>query len=166
MGFTIIELLTAFSLASVVMVMLFNILVMVKKTYTQKSIQSELWMGQALLARELYHDTYEYTLETVSGSKNNYTLTFQKQDGTTLTKTLKITETAITYGDYQYKVPNNSEAKISISSPQMTNHTGSTHGYVLLNIPIYSSVTGEKKNYGVNVIYLYTNGKVTISITS
>ena len=40
-GFTVVELLTSFTLASVVMILLFNILIAVKADYVENKIETE-----------------------------------------------------------------------------------------------------------------------------
>lgn len=174
-GFTIIELLTAFSLATVVMVFLFNILVSVKKNYIQNTVESELYAQQALLSRALSQDAREWTLVRITGgatSSGNYSYTFSflDDDNNTITKTLTITETQVKYGDYQYDVLEKASSTIQLtasgskSGVSMITRASSKTPYAILNIPIYSDVMGSE-NYGVKIIYMYTPQTV-VSVTS
>lgn len=163
-GFTIIELLTSFSLASVVMLFLFNILVIVKKNYTKNSVRSELVVNQSLLSSELYHDAYASTLVSVGGTKNDYTFGFRDSAGTTVTKNLKITSNSITYGDFTYKVNEDSDAQIATNETKMSQYSSGNISYMELRIPIYSSITGEKKDYGIRFVYLYDTGSISYTV--
>ena len=68
-GFTIIELITSFSLTMVVLVFLFNIVVTMKETYVTNSAKSDLIVTQSLLSTALNEDLYNnLTAFRISGA--------------------------------------------------------------------------------------------------
>lgn len=76
-GFTVVELLTSFSLATVVMVFLFNILISIKEGYINHKILSEANTDQAFISRIINEDARNYVLTdepTFNNSKTTLTL--------------------------------------------------------------------------------------------
>ncbi len=165
-GFTIIELLTSFTLSTVVLVFLFNIIVIIKENYINSSLRSELVLQQSLLSDQLNYDAMEYTLVSATGSGGNYTFTFRKSDGTQFTKNLKVTGSSITYSGngetFNYQLVTEASPVIKVNKVDKKTQTGN-YSYLYIDISITSTMF-ESQNFGVSVVYLY-NSSASVTLT-
>ncbi len=166
-GFTIVELLTAFSLSMVVMVFLFNIVMMIKENYLAQSIKSELIVQQGLLSDELAHDASEYTLIQMSGKKGEYNFLFQDASGNSVMKKLMVTSSSITYSGngktYEYQFVDKADPVIEVSEVKERTD-GMDIGYVFLDISITTPLI-ENEDFGVKMVYLYSPLFATIDVS-
>ncbi len=167
-GFTIIELLTSFTLATVVLVFLFNILVIVKENYLNTSIKSELVLQQSLLSDQLNYDAMEYTLVSATGSGGNYTFTFRNDSGAQIQKTLKVTSNSISYSgsgnEFYYQLVE--EASPTIQVKKVNKQTqGGNYSYLTIDISITSSLF-ENQDFGVKAVYLYNTAGSNVTLSA
>lgn len=166
-GFTIIELLTSFSLAMVVMVFIFNIVLLLKNSYILNSAKSELIVNQSLLSVELNSDFEEGKLFSfrpdISCGEYCYTvkLVINSEE---ITKMLLIDKenNTIKYGSYIYILESTeSIGDINVCKNE-TNANGKMNSYIVIDIPIKSSIV-EDTNFGVKVIYPYNDDGTEIT---
>ena len=97
-GFSIIELIVSFTICTVIMIVLFQIVLVLKDLYEKSAIKTTLLNRQNIIVNLIYSDILEKELNNVS-SCGTYCITF---DFTTVSKQLKYStsDNTISYGDY------------------------------------------------------------------
>jgi len=153
-GFTVVELLTSFTLASVVMILLFNILIAVKADYVEDKIETEYNAQQSLLSHALNKDATNCSLSAMTKTGNTFLLSFMKSDTCSGgSKTLKVEETKITYNGKVYEFPDGVTIDVSGSSAKEGDISGIQ--YFFLKIPITMNIysTGETRKLDITSFY-------------
>lgn len=163
-GFTIVELITSFALASVIMTFLFSIVMVLKNTYISKHVKTELVIKQSLLSQKLNDDFISNNVTAIKtcGSKC-YDISLSTGD----TKRLIVSETGdmIKYGDYTYKLTNSSYVgKLNAYIEYIeVDSTALNNGILVIEIPIYNKKY-QDENFGVKLIYQFNSNIYNISI--
>ena len=102
-GFTLVELITTFALAAVIITILVNIVLIIKDIYVKYEIKTEMLIKQGEL-NSVVNDAIENgKVSSCSISGNEYTFTMLDSS----THTLTISSDTITFDDYVYKAGNN-----------------------------------------------------------
>ncbi len=70
-GFTIVELLTSFMLATVVLIFLFNILLSIKEGYLGHKENTDMATDQSFISRIINEDAHNYVLTSAPTSSND-----------------------------------------------------------------------------------------------
>ncbi len=164
-GFTIVELLTSFSLASVVMILLFNILLAIKEDYIQDKTEVELASQIALLANTLNEDAGNCTLSSTTSNTKVYTLKFTPSSTCDVSqKQLSYSESngisTITYDGEKFVFPDG----VSIQSFKLLERNTVTSSdntynnsipYTVLEISFHAEfpISGTSKDETIKVIY-------------
>lgn len=152
-GFTIVELLTSFTLATIVMIFLFNILLVVKKDYMIKKLETDFNVQYALLSDALNKDATNCPINQITESGNTLSITFQtKENCPNGISKLVIEDNQITYKGEIYKFPEGiTIEKDEVKFERKTN----TFSYYYLNIPISIdfAATGDSKNVSLTSFY-------------
>jgi len=163
-GFTIVELITSFALASVVMIFLFTIVMFLKNNFIVKSVKTDLLIKQSLFSKELNKDFRNNRLMSYNtcGAK---CFEYHFSDGTT--KQLIVSESGdlIKYGDYTYELPNSSYAGTIHTSVEYFNVDNNlvNDGILVIDIPIKNKKY-PNENFGVKIIYQFNSKIYNISI--
>ena len=170
-GITTIELITSFVLASVIFVILFNVVLMIKDVYSENGIKTELLINQANLSTSLNEKiNNDHTLLEPSfnydSEKEIYTYIFNV-DGEDISLNICIKENNqyISFNNYTYELSD----KVYIDTPIINDGikigdsdfvytVGVTDEAVfntmlVIDIPIKSKKVDG--NYGVKVVYQY-----------
>lgn len=169
-GFTVVELLTSFTLASVVMILLTNILLTIKENYLQNKLEVELESQVALLSRRLNEDATNCTAtsfgqwgsfidfnDTPSCDFSSMKLTITQEDDRAIA-TIKKYDISGTVSDDKYEFPKGTSVSATgISRIILTNDKGNELSYLLVQFDINATMpmTGEKKTKHVKVLYNY-----------
>ena len=154
-GMTVIELITSFVLASIVFIILFNVILSLKDVYVDNGLKTKLLIEQANLSRSLNKEinsskTIISINKSVDEQSLNYTFTYS--DGTS--KTLIINDGEITFDGFTYELEDNITSK-GIDNDYISVKPLSTFNLLIIDIPVESSsVSG---NYGVKVVYRFTD---------
>ena len=158
-GFTIIELITSFSLTMVVLVFLFNIVIIMKETYMTNTDKSTLIVNQSLLSTALNEDFYDKavsfnSVSCGSGYDKCYKMGFKGGGGATLS--ISTSDNKIKYGEAIYSSEDVDfiVGNVSACKQEYQDATYATNSYLNLKIDITSPVI-ENYQFGVNVIHLY-----------
>lgn len=157
-GFTIVELLTSFALATVVMVFLFNILLIIKKDYMVKKLDIDFSTQQSLLSDALNKDATNCPIEQIFKKDNTFSIVFQGgKNCPSSISTVVLEERRITYNGIIYNFPEGVTINVAASSAELKKINNLSYYY--LNIPIslefYS--TGEKKDTSLTSFYIMKN---------
>ena len=155
-GFTIIELLTSFSLALVVMVFLFNIVLLLRDNYTYNSTKSSLMVEQSLLSSELNADFVGDVVEKiVSCGTDCYDVTVNINNVSKIKRLeVNFTEQTIRYGTYKYTLAETETIESFTVCKNETNASANMNSYLIIDIPITSKVMVDV-SLGVKVVYPY-----------
>lgn len=161
-GFTLVEMLSAFILSSIIIIILFELIINLKEIYQTSGIKTELLNKQYLMTNKIYSDLNEKTVSNINPCyEQNKCVTFTYSEGTT--KNLKIDEVnkTLSYDNYVIKLNNITNfGDIIINTSTLTEETN------LLNIkvPIYNDLI-KNTNFGINIVYKY-NTQYTVNATN
>ena len=161
-GFTLIELITTFALASVIIVILVNIVVIVKNIYSNDDLKTKLLINQSSLSQALNSKLNNDSIDSyINCSNTEFCFKFNLVDGSQIE--LKITDNIIKFGDYVYKL----EDGVIVDNPSITKKTISStninidNSFLIINIPIKSKLY-KNEDFGINLIYTYNSNKITL----
>ncbi len=155
-GMTLVELIASFTLASVIIVLLINVILILRNTYTKSSIKSELIMQQSGLSQKVNQKMTTDNLKNYSScGENCYDFEFTDE---TIRLTIDKEKRTVVFGSFSYTYPKNTE----ISDIEITKDNYSTiignNSLLVLKIPITNSrFSGE--DFGINVVYPYNSLK-------
>lgn len=157
-GFTIVEMLVAFSVATIVMILLFNIVLLIKDLYLEYGIKTELMIKQSNILKSMQDRTNEglisitacgidcYNFDTGNQTYNlkydesDNSITFDKKKTIYKGETSKIKGITATTNTVVAKVSSNPNIKNSV---------------LTLKITVYDSLLDE--NYDINYNYSYNS---------
>ena len=165
-GFTLVELITSFALASVIMIFIFNIVVILKNNYISKSVRTDLLIKQSLLSQKMNEDFTNNNVKdvvTCDSDKKCYEFTFA--DDTVKQLKISADDKTITYGDYTYELANSSyTSKINVSTKSITlDDVTINDSLLVIDIPILNKKYTDT-NFGVKVVYQYNSHLVDLDV--
>ncbi len=165
-GFTVVELLTSFALASVVMILLTNILLTIKENYLQNKMEVELESQVALLSRTLneiadvcpvkafgsWGTTIDFA-ESSSCDLSAMKLTFANENEKLVATVTTFDKSNKKLGDDKYEFPKSA----TVDNTKIVRQILSTDTYLLIEFDINATLpmTGAKKTKTVKVLYKY-----------
>ena len=163
-GFTIVELITSFAMASIVMVFLFTIVMFLKNNFIAKSVKTDLLIKQSLLSKELNKDFRNNRLLSYN-TCGNKCFECHFVDGEN--KQLVVSENGdlITYGDYTYELTNSSYAGAINTNVEYFSVDSNlvNDGILVIEIPIKNKKYPDE-DFGIKVIYQFNSKIYNISI--
>lgn len=144
-GFSIIELIVSFTICTVIMIVLFQIVLVLKDLYEKSAIKTTLLNRQNIIVNLIYSDILEKELNNVS-SCGTYCITF---DFTTVSKQLKYStsDNTISYGDYVTDVLGGTTVGKVETSIQ--------NGVMSASMPITHKLFNNK-NFGIRIVHYKT----------
>lgn len=151
-GFTLIELITTFALATVIIIILLNIISIIKNIYVQNNIKSSLAIEQSNLSKlmnEKFNNKLKYYI-ACNDSEYCYMFSFENEENIKLI----VEENKIRFGEYTYKLDKNTKVK----NPTLTreyvdiDNTLNTDNFLVINIPVVNKLY-PKLNFGINLVY-------------
>lgn len=179
-GFTIIELLTAFTLSTIVMIFIFNVVFILKDLYVVNGAKSTLMVEQSLMSQEINKDFSNLNIDTIkSCTTGDLCLEIGYKDlaGTIQTKKLVVNKTTkkIQYDNYIYPLESTEDFNfeglaskyafdkdLKVCYKTASTNATTKNSYLYINIPIHSSKI-EDVNFGIKVMYLYNNNSLSLS---
>lgn len=166
-GFTLIELITTFALATVIIIILLNIISIIKNIYVQNNIKSSLAIEQSNLSKfmnEKFNNKLQYYV-ACSDSDYCYIFSFENEESIKLV----VEEDNIRFGEYTYKLDKNTKVKNPTLNREYVdiNDTSNTDNFLVINIPIVNKLY-PKLNFGINLVYFNNdyifNNKINFKI--
>ncbi|MBQ9071555.1 MAG: prepilin-type N-terminal cleavage/methylation domain-containing protein [Bacilli bacterium] len=143
-GFTLVELITTFALAAVILVILINVLVLIKEIYTKSDTKTQLLINQANLSNAINSKLNNENIESYSEcSDSEFCYEFVLSDETSIK--LEVTATKIKFGNYVYKLIEGTE----ISTPVVVDDTNFLNIKISIQNKLY-----ENEDFGINYVYL------------
>lgn len=161
-GFTLIELITTFALASVLIILLINIIIMIKNIYSKNDIKSELLIEQSnfsnLINQKLQSD---FLSSYTPCSESDFCYNFSFIDGSS--SMLVVSKEYIKFGSYVYKLKEGTTVEnptIKIIDVDVSS-TIDNNSFLVVKIPIKHKLY-SKEDFGINVVYQYNSNLITL----
>ena len=160
-GFTTVELITSFSIASVIMLVLFNVIIIMKDNMSDINTKTNMLVAKDNLSYNINKRLKEKELTSLSMCEDGdkcYLFTYS--DSTT--DKLVYNTDSITFNNYTFEITEG----IAVEAPTITEHydtmTSTTYnGYIIINIPI----TINNKDYSIIVNKHFNTNSITIDLT-
>ena len=154
-GFTLVELITTFALASVIVILLINLIVVIRNIYSKTNIKTELYINQSNLSNLMNKKINKDNLDSYEECDDEeFCYIFSLVDGETIK--LSATESVIKFGDFVYKLDNRSKV---VNPSLITEYFAEivedvNDSILIINIPIENDMY-PNTNFGINLIYQY-----------
>lgn len=163
-GFTLIELMISFSLATVVIIYLFNVLLILKNIYVEDGIKTKLLITQSNLVQSMESFVHENTVTGISScgtgcvsidASGSHQLTYDADAGT------------ITFDGHAFKVVEGSViGEMQIKNTKVTGAASNTSRYdsvLEVTIPVtYKTVDGD---FGLHFVFPYNASVTSVTAT-
>ena len=162
-GFTTVELITSFSLASVVMLVLFNVIIIMKDNLSEVNIKTNMLVEKDNLSYNInkrFKEKEITSITTCDEADKCYEFTYS--DSTSDRLIYSNTDKTITFNNYTFDIIDG----VTVEEPIITEHydtmSSSTYnGYFIINIPI----TLENKDYSINVVKHFNTDSLYVDVT-
>lgn len=141
-GFTLVELITTFALAAIIIIFLMNIIVIVKNIYSKSEIKSNLLVEQSTLSSVINKKIYNSGFDSYeSCGEGCYTISYK--DGTT--STLNIGLNSISFDNYVYKAIDG----VTIETPTVEINYSFFRIVIPIKHRLYSNI-----DFGVDILHI------------
>ena len=152
-AFTLVELLAAFTLSSIIIIIMFQLIINLKDLYMSSGIKTELLNKQYLMTNKIYSDLNTLKISSIEACTNKeICISFIYSDGTIKNLEIDKQNKTLAYDNYIIKLNNSTNfGNIIIET------TGSNLEDKILNIniPIYNEII-KNTNFGINIVYTYS----------
>ena len=151
-GFTVVELIVSFSLALVIAVFLFQIIISLKNLYTNSILKTELINIQSLISRKM-NESFNKTVIEVNEC-GQFCAEFVYADNST--EKLNIENGYIEFGNYKTKLPDKSYVKnleVNIASAG-TISKNTNNSILIVDLQLYNDNFAEE-NFGVKILFQF-----------
>ena len=161
-GFTTIELITSFTLASVIMIILFNIVLILKDNLSKVNTKTNMLIEKDNLSYNInkrFKDKEISSVTTCEDGDKCYLFTYS--DDTSDKLIYSNTDKTITFNNYTFNIIDG----ILVEDPIVTEHhdtMSSTkyNGYFIINVPI----SLDNKDYSIKVVKYFNTDSLVIDI--
>ena len=143
-GFTVVELIAAFSITMVISVFLFELLIEVKDIFVETSIKTNIEEKNAIISKNINNLFIEEGNTITSCSGNRCTI-----NG----KEIAINNDNITINGQKFTTPKDGDETVQITSPQVQHTSSANQGYVKIGFKLTSK--NLSKPYEYNVVFYY-----------
>ena len=148
-GFTVVELIAAFSITMIICVFLFELLIDMKEVYIETVLKTNIEEKVSIVSKNIYNLFEEYN--DVSCDSNNClvngkNISFFHDDN-------KNVKDYITINNQKFSMPNDGNNYVKISNFKLVNYELVDDGYIKINFDLISDNLSKPYNY--NVVYYY-----------
>ena len=160
-GFTLVELITTFAVASAIALVLFNVVLSIKNIYSKTNLKTNLLINQANLSNQVNSKVINDDIVSIDYcdlSVNCYTISYTNGDNINLI----INEKTISFGNYTYNLLDGSYVdldNISFYYQTFSNVLDNKDSILNIKVPVRSKEI-ENIDFGLNFVYLYNNGDI------
>ncbi|NLM63353.1 MAG: hypothetical protein GX190_03470 [Mollicutes bacterium] len=158
-GFTIAELVLSFSISSMVIVLLFQLLLSLKDLYNMTGYKTEMLIKQATISKQINEVLSANTIIGIEDCGVDCIL-FSFDNGSNKELSINREHKIINFGDFSTKLVKDSE----FGEPNIMfyrnygNVNNRFNSFILIDIPIYYPLY-EDENFGINVVYQYNSNE-------
>ena len=162
-GFTTIELITSFTLASIIMLILFNIVLIMKDNMSKVNAMTNTLVEKDNLSYNINKRFKEKELASITTCEDgDKCFLFTYSDDSSDKLIYSIENKTITFNNYTFNITDD----MTVESPTVTEHydtMSSTkyNGYFIINIPI----TVDGKDYSIKVNKHFNTDSVMVDLT-
>ena len=163
-GFTTVELIVSFTLTTIIVIFLFELIFVLKDLYVSSGIKMKLLTKEANINSVINDDIAIKTLSSASKIDNS-TVRFCFKDNTCKELSFDKVNKRITYDNYATKLVDGSKfGNIIIKTETFlyTDNLETLNSILTIKIPVYHSLF-EKEDFGVNITYLYNSNTTSMS---
>ena len=155
-GFTIVELISAFAITSLIVVLLINLVVVIKNIYNKSNTRTELYIIQGNLSNAINEKLGLDNLKSITKCNDEeFCYNFELKDEKNIK--LTVTDKIIKFGNQTFKLSKNSEViNPKIATYKVNNTEEKKDSFLYISIPIKNKVYLEE-NFGVNIVYSYNS---------
>ena len=158
-GFTVVEFIVSFCLASTISFLLFEIIINFKDLYIKGNIETAFETKKSNILKLVNNDLrMKDVYEVKSCGEDCIEFLFSNN----ISKKLKIENNVISYDNYSIKmISGTTIGKIETSNLHSTTSDNQINSIFSVNIPIKNKLSDEK--FDINFIYLYNDSSTTVT---
>lgn len=162
-GFTVIEFALSFVLLSIIVILLFQTIVIVKELYVSALLKTKLLTKQSVIVEKLYDELFSKEISIIA-SNTDESIKFVFNDGTSKTLSYDRENNTIRYGEFNTKlIDGSSFGNVSITTETILDVLESMNNSILrIKFPVYHPLLPQE-DFGVNMIYQYNNRAVSVT---
>ena len=167
-GFTTVELIVSFTLISIIVFFLFEIIFALKNIYISSGIRTKLLTKQTIITENINDDFVSKNLIAAARCTDNTTdnacIDFTFDDGVRRLIVNRDNKT-ITYNNVTTSLIDGSKIgniKITSETVVNTDDYSKYDGILSINIPIYHTLI-EKENFGISIVHQYNSSITSVS---
>lgn len=158
-GFTTIELVASFSIAMVILTLLFNVVLIMKDDYNNIEQKTDLLIKKDNLSYNINEKLKEKKLTRIENCDISSCYLFMYSDSTSDKLIYDKNDNTISFNNYTFSGNDNIEIDdISIKEYYDKTQSNLYNGYLVINIPI----SYNNKDYSIKVLYYYNTDDLTI----
>lgn len=161
-GFTVVELITSFTLASIIMIILFNVILIMKDNLSKVNAMTNTLVEKDNLSYNINKRLKEKELSSITTcGDGDKCFLFTYSDSTSDKLVYSSTDKTITFNNYTFSITDD----MSVESPTITEHydtmsSTTYNGYFILNIPI----TVDGKDYSIKINKHFNTDSVMVDV--
>lgn len=164
-GFTLVEMITSFTLASIMVTLLFSVVLNIKNIYSTSAVKTEMLIEQANLSKKMNQVIKDNNITSYSICvDDDYDICYEfiHTSGTTYKLLINTIDNVITFDNYTYKLGNNSSiGNVEVSVETLAEISEEyNNSFLNIKIPIYNSNL-EKEDLGINLVYPFNSSVLT-----
>ena len=148
-GFTVVELIAAFSITMVISVLLFELLIDIKDVYIETVLKTNIAEKTSIISKNIYNLFEEYNTVSCDSNVclvNGKNISFFHDDNTK-------EKDYVIINNQKFSLPNDGDNYIKISNMELSNYEQFDGGYIKLKFDLISN--NLSKPYSYNVVYYY-----------
>ena len=160
-GFTLIELITTFALAAVIIILLINVVLVIKNIYSKTDLKTELYINQGNLSNVMNKAINKDNLLSYNECNDEeFCYIFNISTGESIK--LTISDNIIRFGDFTYKLKSNTSIdNPSITTEYITGITDNNDSFLVIKIPIKAKQYPDE-DFGINLVYPYNSNRTVL----
>ena len=155
-GFTIVEMLSAFILSSIIIIILFQLIINLKELYQSSGSKTDMLNKKNILIDKIYTDLNEKKLTDFSMCGSNcINLVYSTGETKQLIENIELK--TISYDSYTMKVTSDYTLDNIYTETSGNTYMFNSEAIVNIKIPIVSK---NNEDYSINIVYPYTSNEV------
>ncbi len=159
-GFTLIEIAVTFSLVSVIVILLFQIIISLREVYIKGDIQTTFLSKQGIITKKINDDLQNLNLTSIT-SCGAFCITLEYENHEKYNLSIDVQNQQIQYHDYTWKLPEG--ASIGTVETTIYENPADHNAILKIDIPVVHKLL--ENDYGLHFIYQYNSNTTTIPTT-
>lgn len=163
-GFTTVELIVSFSLVTIITILLFQLIFVLKDLYVYSGMKIKLLTKSAKMSTPINDDIATKNLMSASKISDNE-ISFCFADGSCKNLSFDTESKTVSYGDLTQELVDGSEfGNIVIKTETFisTYDTQTLNSILTIKLPVYTKLI-EGEDFGINIVYLYNSNAKSLT---